>query len=268
MTYMADLHTHSTASDGQHSPFELVKLAKESGLEVIALTDHDTVDGLDTAIRAGELFNVQVLRGVELGAKEHRNLHILGYGFDPSKLEPICGKLKAGREERKYRLVDFLREKGVVISLSEVEKLAGGGNIGRPHFAQVMVRRGYVTSNQEAFERYLDTAEYKRIETFKYSAHTCIAAIKEAGGKASLAHPYQLEYDNDRLTFLVKELVECGLDAVECFYPRHTPTQTAFYLYLAKKFGLQITGGSDFHGETVKPGVQLSALELELSWLL
>jgi len=239
-------------------------------LEILALTDHDTIDGLEEARQAGEAKGLQVLRGVEIGAREYRRLHILGYGFStqPSALTKLCEEMKAGRDERKYRIIDFLHEKGVDISLAEVEELAGGDVIGRPHFAQVMVRRGYVRSNREAFDLYLDTDEYQRIERQKPDKRTCVEVIKSAGGKVSFAHPYQVKLEDDALEALVKEMAGYGLDAIECLYPRHTPRQQAFYLHLAKKYGLRVTGGSDFHGERVKPDIPLAALELDVSWLL
>lgn len=265
----ADLHTHSTASDGQYGPSELVRQAKEHGLEVLALTDHDTVSGVEEAIEEGRTYGLTVVRGVELGAKEHRNLHILGYVFSEGKnrLTALCDQMRQSRDERKYRIIDFLHEKGVNISLAEVEELAGGDIIARPHFAQVMVRRGYVSSNREAFDRYLDTEEYQQIERFKADACTCIEAIKDAGGRVSLAHPYQLGFDNNALEDLVRELAGYGLDAIECFYPRHTREQTAFYIDLAERYDLHITGGSDFHGERVKPDISLSRWPLDLNWL-
>lgn len=269
MAVLADLHTHSTASDGQYTPTELVGLAKARGLEVLALTDHDTAEGAAEAIQAGIAQDLRVVPGIELGAKEHRSLHILGYGFTmvPSPLTELCKKLKAGRDERKYRIIDFLREKGVYISLDEVEEVAGGEIIARPHFAQVLVRRGYAATNREAFDRYLDTEEYQRIERFKADMETCVAAIKSAGGAVSLAHPYQLRASEEQVEALVRRLKEYGLDAIECFYPRHTLAQTEFYLKLAKRYGLHVSGGSDFHGERVKPDIFLAALELDLQWL-
>lgn len=270
MIFQADLHTHSRASDGQYSPAELVALAKERGLEVMALTDHDTLDGLDEAIRAGSLCGLKVVRGVELGAKEHRNLHILGYGFpaESPALHKLCAEMKRERDERKYRIAEFLRTKGVEIDLAEVEEQAGGKVIGRPHFAQVMVKRGYVSTNREAFDRYLDTEEYDQIKQATVDARTCVEAIRADGGRVSMAHPYQLGMENDELEKQVRMLVDYGLDAIECYYPKHTPEQTAFYLHLAEKYGLYVTGGSDFHGEQVKPDVKLARLELELGWLL
>lgn len=264
----ADLHTHSTASDGQYTPSELVRLAKDRGIEALALTDHDTVDGLGEAVRAGEALGLRVLRGVELGAAEYSLLHILGYGFDPAGLAPLCEKLRAGRDDRKFRILDFLEEKGCPLTLEEVEAIAGGDIIARPHFAQAMVRRGYVESNREAFDRYLDTEEFRRrVKRFKADARTCVETIKAAGGKVSLAHPYQIGLEDGPLEELVRTLAGYGLDAIECFYPRHTPAQQAFYLHLAEKYGLHVTGGSDFHGERVKPDISLAALPLDLDWL-
>ena len=131
---IVDLHTHSTASDGQYTPSELIRLAKDRGLEVLALTDHDTVGGLEEAAQAGDELDLRVLRGVELSAREYRSLHILGYGVStaPSALTRLCAEMKDGRDQRKYRIIDFLHEKGVDISLAEVEELAGGDvKIGR-----------------------------------------------------------------------------------------------------------------------------------------
>lgn len=267
---IADLHTHSTASDGQYRPAELVGLAKAQGIQVLALTDHDTVDGLAEAVRAGNELGINVIRGVELGAQEYRNLHILGYDFTTGScpLIDLCEKLRAGRDERKYRIRDFLKEKGVDISLDEVEEAAGGKVIARPHFAQVMVRRGYVATTREAFDRYLDTDEYSRIERFKASAQECISAIKASGGKVSFAHPYQVGLDDAALEVLLRTLIDAGLDAIECYHSGHTPAQTNFYLSLAKRYGLHVTGGSDFHGERVKPDIRITGIPLDLDWLI
>ena len=267
---LADLHTHSTASDGQYSPTELIRLARQRGLHTLALTDHDTLDGLEEAVQAGEALGLRVLRGVELSAKEYHNFHILGYCFSPDapRLAQLCEKLRAGRDERKYRILEFLKEKGIHLTLEEVEALAGGDIIARPHFAQALVRRGYVSSNREAFDRYLDTEEFRqRVKRFKADAKTCVEAIKEAGGKVSLAHPYQMGLPDGELDRLVGRLKDWGLDAIECDYPKYSQSQRAFYLHLAERYGLHRTGGSDFHGERVKPDVELAALELELDWL-
>lgn len=268
---LCDLHTHSTASDGQYTPTALVRLAEERKLETLALTDHDTVDGLEEAIQAGARAGIRVIRGIELSAKEFPTFHILGYGFAPEApaLSALCRELKEGRDQRAPRIISFLEERGARISLSEVEELAGGQIVGRPHFAQVLVRHGYVSSNREAFDRYLDTEEFqRRVERPKPPAQVCVEIIRAAGGRASLAHPYQIGVGDEELERIVRHLANHGLDAIECFYPKHTPEQRDFYLKLAEKYSLHVTGGSDFHGEQVKPDVQLAALELEIDWLL
>ena len=266
----ADLHTHTTASDGQYTPIELVQMAKAQGLSAIAITDHDTMDGLREAAQAGERYGLRVIPGIELSAKEYPTFHILGYGISPeaAALQGLCRRMKTRRGERNQRLLLFLHEKGIELSLPEVMEIAGGDIIGRPHFAQAMVRRGYVSTNREAFDCYLDTEEYQeKVERNKPSAQECIHAIKASGGKASLAHPYQLGIGSSELEKLVAELAVCGLDAIECYYPKYTLEQQEFYLYLADKYQLHCTGGSDFHGEKVKPDIKMASIELDLDWL-
>lgn len=269
MICKADLHTHSTASDGQYAPADLAKLAKARGVEVLALTDHDTVNGVEEAVSAGKKIGLQVIRGVEVSADDYLNLHILGYGFSVGAIKQWFDSLQGGRNGRKYRIRDFLRTKGLEVPLDEVDEEAAGGSVGRPHFAKVMLRHGMVSTRKEAFDRYLDTPEFQEIEKgTKPSAQECVERIKAAGGKVSLAHPYQIVLNGETLEELVKRLKGYGLDAIECYYPIHTPEQTAEYLAVAKKYGLYISGGSDFHGEKNKPDHPLAAWELELDWLL
>ena len=272
MFHVADLHTHSTASDGQYVPSELVKMAGEAGIEVMALTDHDTMDGLEEAAVAGRNYDVAIIPGVELSAREYHTFHILGYGFIKGNDTPIaalCREMKQRRDAREGRILQYLREFGFDLTAEEVEAAAGGDIIGRPHFAQAMTRRGYVSNTREAFDKYLDTDEFhERIETGKPPVSECIEAIKTSGGKASLAHPYQIGLDNDALDELVKHLTDIGLDAIECYYPKFTASQEQFYLSLASKYHLHITGGSDFHGEKVKPDVSLAQVMLDIDWLM
>ena len=144
------MHTHSAASDGQYAPAELVRLAKERGLEMLALTDHDSVNGIDEAVEEGKAVGLQIIRGVELSADDYLNLHILGYNFSVSAVQGWLDSLRGGRNDRKYRIRDFLRTKGLEISLDEVDEEAAGGSVGRPHFAKVMLRHGYVATRKEA----------------------------------------------------------------------------------------------------------------------
>ena len=270
MVKISDLHTHTTASDGQYTPTELVHLAKKHSIQVLAVTDHDTIDGVDEAIAVGETLGLRVIRGVELSAKEYHNFHILGYGFrdGDTELSRLCEHQRMTRGNRNRMIRDFLREQGLEIDLAEVEELAGGDVVGRPHFAAVLLRHGYVSTRREAFDRYLDSEEYrKKIPLLQADARTCIEAIRSSGGKASLAHPYQMGMPDDELESLVARLKDWGLDAIECYYPKYTPEQQAFYLCLAEKYRLRQTGGSDFHGEKIKPDVRLARWPLELEWL-
>lgn len=271
MTNISDLHTHSTASDGQYSPPELVALAKERGIDVLALTDHDTTDGVAEAATAGKKLGVCVIPGVELSAKEYHTYHILGYAYDIAapELAALCARMKKRRESRNQIILDYLLENHMALTLTEVESFAGSDVIGRPHFAQAMVKRGYAASNREAFDKWLDTDElHERMDFGKPSARECVETIKASGGRVSLAHPYQIGVDDETLDSLVRELVGYGLDAIECYYPKFTPAQQAYYLKLTEKYHLRATGGSDFHGERVKPDVSLAALPLDVEWLL
>lgn len=268
---LCDLHTHSTASDGQYAPPALAALVKERGAEVWALTDHDTADGVREAAEAGARLGLRVITGIELSAREYHTFHILGYGFDADDpgLAGLCARMRKGRDERAPRIIGYLRENGMPLTLGEVEAIAGGGIVGRPHFAQAMVKHGYAANNREAFDRWLDTDEFHElVERVKPSARECVETIKAAGGKASLAHPYQIGVDGGELEEIVRGLKDCGLDAIECWYPKYTPEQQALYLRLAERYGLRATGGSDFHGERVKPDVALAAWELDVDWLL
>lgn len=265
---IADLHTHSTASDGQYTPAELVALTKERGIEVLAVTDHDTIDGVPEAMAAGERLGVRVLRGVELSADDHLYLHILGYNFSPAGLRTFLDGLQQRRDRRKHMIHDYLHEKGVDLDLTEVERLAQGNLIGRPHFAQAMYNAGLVKTRNEAYALYLDTPEFHRIDTGRPTAETCVKTLKDSGAKVSLAHPCQIVLRGETLEELIRRLCGYGLDAIECYYTKHTPEQQSEYLRLAAGYGLHITGGSDFHGEQTKPDYPLSGLELKLDWLL
>ena len=268
--FLVDLHTHSTASDGQYTPTELVGLAKAHGLSMIALTDHDTVGGVKEATEVGAQLGLRVIRGVELSAKECHTFHLLGYHFaeDAAHINAFLGRMQGGRDDRKYKIIDYLKGEGVTLDLAEVEAEAGGV-VGRPHFAKVMIRNGWVETWREAFDRYLDTDKYhETVETGKPYARECVEVLKGDGAKVSLAHPYQMGLDDERLEAWVRQLADWGLDAIECYYPEHTPEMTEFYLSLAKKDHLHATGGSDFHGEKVKPNRPLASLELDVDWLL
>lgn len=266
-----DLHIHTTASDGQYTPAQTVERAAAAGVEYLAITDHDTIDGVEEGLRAGETCQVHVIRGIELSAQDDPDLHILGYRFSPTanRLQELCREMRRSRLRQKYRILDFLKQEyDIELPLEEVEAVAGGSSIGRPHFAQILVKRGYVSTVKEAFDRYLDTEAYRTIERKKESAATCIQAVRESNGVAVLAHPWQLRYTDEKLENLVARLKNCGLEGIECYYPKHTAAQVKQYLALAEKYRLYITAGSDFHGEKIKPDVCFTPVELDIDYLL
>ncbi|MEG2144801.1 MAG: PHP domain-containing protein [Oscillospiraceae bacterium] len=158
----ADLHMHTSASDGQYTPRELIEIAKKTGLNAIAITDHDTIDGIKEALALPKS-EMKLITGIEFSASEYSQLHILGYSFDLNSPEilTLCKKMKEGRDKRKYEIISFLNKKGVDITIEEVEAVAGGNIIARPHFARVLLEKHYVETNREAFNLYLDTEEFQ-----------------------------------------------------------------------------------------------------------
>ncbi len=254
-----DLHTHSTASDGQYSPTLLVELAYKSKLSAIAVSDHDSIDGVEEAVLAGMRLGVGVIPGIELSARDIDGLHILGYGIslsDPN-LVAACDSFKQSRNERKYRIVDFLYSKNVKINVEEVELIAKDSVITRVHFARVIVNNGYAKTIKHAFELYLDTPEFSKIERLKPTFSECISIIRNAGGVSVLAHPKALKMSLLELDSFITKLVSSGIGGIECIYSTHTKAETELYTGFCKKNNLLITGGTDFHGEKIKPDINL-----------
>ena len=257
---MIDLHTHTTASDGQYTPSELVDIAANNGLRILAITDHDTVGGLQEGFERAGKYHIRFINGIEISTQYTDEIHILGYGVNQNNelLLKACDKFKKERNGRGKRIVDFLSSKGILINLDIVKEYAGVGNLGRPHFARYLIEYGYVADRQEAFLKYLDTPEF--VEATDRKKPSCIEAIDlihRAGGKAVLAHPGIYKMNEEKLEKLVGCLVEAGLNGIECFYSRHSPQQTALFLEWIKKYNLITSCGSDFHGEKVKPEVKI-----------
>jgi len=253
---LVDLHVHTTASDGTYEPEQILEAARQEGIEVISITDHDTIDGL-AEVPKGETF-VVFIPGVEISAEYPSTLHILGYGIDPENKE-LCStldKLQRYRNRRNEFMLERMRNFGFHIEMEELIEEAGGELIGRPHFANLMVKKGYVSSYQEAFDKYLKKGAPLYMDKKRLSPERAIELIHAAGGITVLAHPYQAETDPERLERLVQSLVNHGLDGIEVFYSQHSQTQIEEYLHLAKKYDLLITAGSDFHGKN-KPNIPL-----------
>ncbi|HIE50670.1 MAG TPA: PHP domain-containing protein [Armatimonadetes bacterium] len=254
-----DLHTHTTASDGSLSPRELVGKAKALGLAAVAITDHDTLAGLAEGTAAGGEEGIEVVPGVEISlAFPAGPLHLLGYFIAPDHpgLEARLREIQQARKERIPRLVAKLRELGLPLTLADVEREARGEVMGRPHVALALVRRGLVDSVATAFARYLNRRAPAYVPRPKMPPAEALALIQAAGGLAVLAHPGQASLPPFALEIQVAGMRAQGLKGLEVYYPEHTPAQTSFYLRLAEKYGLLITGGSDFHG-SAKPHLRL-----------
>ena len=260
MKKLIDLHTHSTASDGSYSPAEVVRLAKEGGLAAVALTDHDTVDGLPEAVAAGERFGVEVIPGVEISAQyPGGTMHIVGLLVDYHNglLDERLAVLKQARIDRNPKIIAKLNALGINITLERVQEISGGGQVGRPHIARAMMESGYVSRPQQAFDVYLKNGGLAYVQKYRFPPQEALEMIREAGGVPVLAHPFTLGLGSAAaLKDLLRDLQAMGLAGIEVFYSDHTPEQEALYFKLAQELGLLVTGGSDFHGEN-KPNVTL-----------
>ena len=256
----ADLHTHTTCSDGSVGPADLVAMAASGGASAIAITDHDTVAGLFEARAAADRVGIEFMNGVEISAEySPGTMHILGYCVDDlsATMESKLDQLRAARDRRNPEIVARLRLLGMEISYEEVLSVAGSDIVGRPHFARLLVGKGYVESIPEAFNKYLAKGAAAYVEKMRLSPRDAINLIHDAGGVAVLAHPYQLGLPSlSEEEDLITELVAFGLDGIEALYSRHSEVQRATYADLATRHGLLITGGSDYHG-TFKPDIAL-----------
>ena len=253
---MIDLHVHTTFSDGTFTPQEVVRFAKEKGLFAIAITDHDTTDGVKDAIEEGERLGLKVVSGVEISADFEIEMHILGLFIDIDNefLQQKLKMLEKFRKERNPQIIKKLRQMGYNISMEEVEKLALGEMIGRPHIAKVLVQKGYFSTTKEVFEKLLGFGKPAYVKKEKLKPQEAIEAIKKAGGLAILAHPHKYLYLEEGSENVFLELKEYGLDGIEVFHSDHNQIETSMLLEIAKKLDLAISGGSDFHGEN-KPEI-------------
>lgn len=253
-----DLHTHSTASDGSMRPAELVRYAREAGLAAIALTDHDSMGGVEEAIGEGKKTGVEVVAGVEIGVEFKPEMHMLGYFFGDSyeNIREVLEELRQNREKRNPQIVEKLNEMDFAITMEEVREAAGGNVIGRPHIAKVLVDKGYAASVSEVFDKYLSAGRPAYFKKDRLTPGQGMQEILKAGGVPVLAHPLYLERDWDQLDELLAQLKQEGLKGLEVYYTDHSEEDIIQYRRLAEKHGLVMTGGSDFHG-SFKPDIDL-----------
>ncbi len=247
-----DLHTHSKHSDGTLSPTELVELAAAEGLCALALTDHDTTSGVEEAADTGARVGVEVIPGCEVSTNyEGRSVHVLAHGVPTGtpEFESFLEGVRASRVERNALMLERLAELDCPLSMDEVESHAEGRIIARPHFAKAMIARGYVPDFRAAFDRYLKDGGPAYVVVDRTPSTAAVAAIRAAGGVATVAHPRQIALESDKAwNEFFGALVDAGLAGIEVGHPSHKPRHRAFFGALADRFDLVPTGGSDFHG--------------------
>ncbi|HHV71766.1 MAG TPA: PHP domain-containing protein [Clostridia bacterium] len=242
----ADLHIHTTASDGVLSPEEVVKQAASIGLKAIAITDHDTTDGIFPAVKAGNIHNLEVIPGVEINTEyDNEEIHLLGYYLDYELpfFQELLVKLRNDREERAKKMVDILEKLGKPISLLRLKEISQNSAVGRPHIARCLVEAGYVSSNKEAFDTLIGKGRPAYVPRFKLTPTDAVKFIRKANGIPVLAHPgenFDLQY--------LKELIKNGLLGLEVFHSDHSNQTKIKLKKIALQYNLIITGGSDFHG--------------------
>ena len=251
----ADLHLHSTASDGTLTPADVVRLAAREGYTLIALTDHDSMDGVAEAMAEARACGVTLIPGVELSCGAQREIHILGYGMDPqdAALAAFCRARREQRIARTRRMVDLLAQHGAPVAFERVAELARGV-MGRPHVARALVEAGHVTSVSEAFDRYIGTGKCAYVPKEDVRVADAVRLIHGAGGAAVLAHPMELKMGETALASLIGEWKSQGLDGIEVWHPSAQNNHAAFLHRLAREEGLLVTGGSDFHGQDLHGG--------------
>lgn len=257
---MIDLHCHSVHSDGTDTPEHLLALAEEAGVQAIAITDHDSLDGFDLAKAKSCEFQTELICGVEIGTHLSgciRSVHLLGYfPAEPgASFRRWLHSLKESRISRNVRLMDRLRNIGIELTWEELHALSPH-QLGRPHFARVLMQRGYVSSIRDAFSLYLSESGCAWTEREEPSIEEALSGIIEAGGIASLAHPVRISSDIEKIRQIIARLVPQGLEAVECYHPEHSDQVISQLLHIASEFRLRVTGGSDYHGEN-KPGIRM-----------
>ncbi|MDJ0720089.1 MAG: PHP domain-containing protein [Desulfobacterales bacterium] len=260
-----DLHIHSTASDGSLTPTAIIARARQCGLAAIAITDHDTLAGVQTVVTNGLPPDLHFLSGVEISTASPDgfpcggSLHLLGYGVDPDNtdLQNALARLQNARQDRNPRIIAKLNRLGIDISMADLEAQSTDSQVGRPHIAAWLLRNGMVATIDEAFERYLGSGRPAYVDKYRIGCETAIQLIRGAGGAPVLAHPALVAPEGEwRLEDLVRHLQSCGLMGIEAYYPEHSPRQTRTYLAWAAHLDLVATGGTDFHG-AITPDIEL-----------
>ncbi len=264
-----DFHMHTTHSDGSYAPAELIRYCKVKGLGCVSVTDHDTMSSFEECDKEARELGIELIPGVEISAQfEPGTLHILGFFLDrhQPKLKAVLDEIQKARRERNPQIIQKLNALGIEISMKEVVEEAYANTegmadkqIGRPHFAKVLLKKGAVKSLEEAFDKYLGKGKPAYVDKRRVTSEEAIGLINQAGGIASVAHPKQMKLAPDTLEKEIGKLVDQGLGAIEVYNSCQRPYENAIYQRIAKRFNLVETGGSDFHGAN-KPDVDLGFL--------
>jgi len=256
-----DLHSHTTASDGQHPPEELLAMAAAAGVKVLAVTDHDTVAGLARAKAAAVAQGIELVPGIELSAFVlGREAHILGHFLNPedADVSRFADRLRTEREQRMEQMVQKMRTLGFPVRMEDVYAIADKAHLGRPHLARVLVEKGWCVDTKEAFDRFLGDGRPAWVDRYRLEGADAIRLIRNAGGTATLAHPGTSKMNRMEVLTLARE----GLSGLEVNHSDHNPSVREKYLALAREFELIATAGSDFHGEKVAPGRHLGTASM------
>jgi predicted metal-dependent phosphoesterase TrpH len=254
MTNYIDLHTHSTASDGVYSPTELLGKAKEIGLRVLALTDHDTTGGLEEAAQAARPLAIDLIPGIEINTDVGGGeVHVLGYFLESwrPEFQAVLKVLRDARERRGQRIVELLNEHGIHISWERVRGIAQG-SVGRPHVAEALLEASYVQSIGEAFDKYIGNGRFAYVPRYKLTPEDAVRLVVSANGLPVIAHPLELP-GLDELRKWLPGLCEAGMVGLETYYGQYTPENERVLHALAGEYNLIPTGGSDFHGPGIHP---------------
>ena len=261
-----DMHTHTNYSDGDLSPQELIRLAIDRGIGTLAITDHDTIEGIKKVNRNENIIvdsGIEIINGIELSAKTNKGImHILGYGIDLNN-KLLNKKMTVLRDNSINSVLSIMeqikRDYGIRFGFDDIKELVNTNhNLGRPDLAKLCVKYGYATTVQDAFDKYLIAAHNKTRQNGKgLQYQECLELIKGSGGIPVLAHPKSLELSEKEFLILLKEMISCGLKGIEVYHSSHSKKEMDYYLEIANKYGLLISGGSDFHGKSVKPDIEL-----------
>ena len=261
-----DMHNHTNYSDGDLSPQELIRLAIDKRVGTLAITDHDTIEGVKKINRNEKLIvdsGIEIVNGIELSTKTNKGvMHILGYGIDLNnqELNRKMIELKDNSIDSVLSIMEQIkRDYGIRFSYEDIKELVNANhNLGRPDLAKLCVKYGYAATSQEAFSKYLIDAYNKTRQISKYLQYQeCLELINNSGGIPVLAHPKTLELSEKEFLITLKDMIDCGLKGIEVYHSSHSREEMSYYLEIANRYNLLVSGGSDFHGKTIKPNIEL-----------